>query len=284
MGAYFERRIYHDGFPLTTDYLNNLDFHAHWHNEVECILVVSGSLFVGAKGAERELRAGDLALMASGDIHYFCARGRESRILTAVFRPELVDCPEGWPASGCLATNFILKEERPELAQRAAALMEGVHEEKQRKAPAWEGMVRAKLLELCAGFERECLRGDRRERPAEEEPQGQMRKILEYIETGASFPITLADIARVTGLSPSYVSRLFAKTVGTSLPAYLNSIRVKKAQRLLMETDEQISTVAARCGFESLRTFNRAFLAVSGETPNAWRKNPRTGATELAHA
>jgi AraC-like DNA-binding protein len=269
MDAIFERRSYSDGFPLSVYRIENHNFHAHWHNEVECALVVSGQAAIGVNGQERQLGPGDVALAASNDIHYYRCGDAPSTILLAVFKPELVDCPEGWPQNGLSGERFFSPGGQDGLAERAALLLGEIEAEHAQKRAYFERAARAKLLELCVLFERASGSDGRECRQAQD---AQMRVILEYIRSGASFPITLGDIARVAGMSPSHVSRLFAKAVGTSLPAYINQVRIRKAQRLLKESDSPIQAIAAQCGFESQRTFNRAFLASSGMSPNAWRK------------
>ena len=69
---------------------------------------------------------------------------------------------------------------------------------------------------------------------------------------------------------------------GISFPDYIKSLRIRHALELLGQTpDIPIAKLADRCGFYSIRTFQRAFLAVTGKTPSEYaqalkEKNKRT--------
>ena len=47
---------------------------------------------------------------------------------------------------------------------------------------------------------------------------------------------------------------------------------VNYARELLRSTDRTVTEIAYDCGFDSPRTFNRAFLKVYGENPRACRR------------
>ena len=86
-------------------------------------------------------------------------------------------------------------------------------------------------------------------------------------------PLTTGELARQAGLSVSQFERNFRKAFGTSPHQYLVGIRVEHACRLLLETDETVTTVAQRCGFYDHAHFTRAFTAVMGASPSVYRRN-----------
>ena len=85
--------------------------------------------------------------------------------------------------------------------------------------------------------------------------------------------ITTGQLAQQAGLSISQFERTFRKAFGTSPHQYLVGIRVERACRLLIETDDTIAAVAQRCGFYDHAHFSRAFAAVMGVSPSAYRRN-----------
>jgi AraC-like DNA-binding protein len=98
-----------------------------------------------------------------------------------------------------------------------------------------------------------------------------MQEILEYLDVNYMHPITLADAARHANMSLFYFSRFFKSISGMSYIAYLNSIRVNQAERLLLSTDKSILDIALECGFSNIRTFNRVFKQVKLRTPSELR-------------
>jgi AraC-like DNA-binding protein len=54
--------------------------------------------------------------------------------------------------------------------------------------------------------------------------------------------------------------------------AYLKSLRVTAAMRRLAFTNKGMQEIALGCGFESVRTFNRAFSEETGISPSEYRR------------
>ncbi|HNV47732.1 MAG TPA: helix-turn-helix transcriptional regulator, partial [Spirochaetota bacterium] len=59
---------------------------------------------------------------------------------------------------------------------------------------------------------------------------------------------------------------------GRKIGDYVNELRVRDAAAMLDGTSENIIDIAFAVGFESLRTFNRAFLKVMNVTPTEYRE------------
>ena len=53
---------------------------------------------------------------------------------------------------------------------------------------------------------------------------------------------------------------------------FLNNMRIEKAMTLLSASDKTVTEIAYECGFGSLRSFNRVFMAFAGKTPTAFKK------------
>ncbi len=102
-----------------------------------------------------------------------------------------------------------------------------------------------------------------------------LRNILRYINSHYREPITRKQIAAEVGYNESYISRIFSQTIRTTLPKYLNSLRVYDASRYLAETDMSMAAIASELGFGSVRSFNRVFLEEVGMTPREYRSKER---------
>ncbi len=84
--------------------------------------------------------------------------------------------------------------------------------------------------------------------------------------------LSAAELARRLGTNGNYLSRGLNDGLGQSFSEFINRQRVAEAQRRLIAEDSvEILALALQVGFGSKASFNRAFRAVTGTTPTAWR-------------
>jgi AraC-like DNA-binding protein len=91
-----------------------------------------------------------------------------------------------------------------------------------------------------------------------------------YIEAHFAERITLPTLADVAGLSPFHLIRVFRRAAGVPPHAYLESVRIQQAQRLLMRGTAP-AQVAYAVGFSSQSHFSSRFLRTIGVTPGRYR-------------
>ena len=82
------------------------------------------------------------------------------------------------------------------------------------------------------------------------------------------------ELAKIVHLHPNYFSQLFRSMLGIPPLQYLNQLRIKKAQSLLLGTELSVTQVAAEVGME-LHYFSRTFRNRVGFTPSDYRKAVR---------
>lgn len=99
-----------------------------------------------------------------------------------------------------------------------------------------------------------------------------IRAMQEYIETHLAQPITLHQLARVSGYSPYHAAHLFADALGISPLAYWRKCRLSAAALRLRDHPEPILTVALEYQFDSHEGFTRAFASQFGMSPSTYRK------------
>jgi AraC-like DNA-binding protein len=99
-----------------------------------------------------------------------------------------------------------------------------------------------------------------------------IERILSYIQLNYLNPINLTSISSELNISPFYLSRVFTNNIGFRLDQYINELRINYAKHLLASSNKQITEIAFECGFETLRTFNRAYKNITSITPREYRK------------
>lgn len=95
--------------------------------------------------------------------------------------------------------------------------------------------------------------------------------VQEYIHQNISKPIMLVDLARVTGLHPTYFSDRFNQIVGVRPLEYLMQRRMECAQYLLLTSRASIKEVAYAVGLRDPAYFTRLFIKYHGVSPSTYR-------------
>lgn len=85
-------------------------------------------------------------------------------------------------------------------------------------------------------------------------------------------PITVADLARRAGLSPSRFAHLFTEQVGVSPMRYLERQRMRLAEQLLDLTPRTVGEIARTVGFEDPLYFSARFRSYAGMPPTSYRR------------
>ncbi|MDR3496448.1 MAG: AraC family transcriptional regulator [Ancalomicrobiaceae bacterium] len=99
-----------------------------------------------------------------------------------------------------------------------------------------------------------------------------LERILVYIaENFDCSDLSCREVAQVEGMGLSAFSRLFERHIKCSCIEYINHLRIYKACQLLMETEDQITSIGLKVGYDTLSTFNRNFMRLIGRTPSAFR-------------
>ncbi|MBF9017624.1 MULTISPECIES: helix-turn-helix domain-containing protein [unclassified Oceanispirochaeta] len=107
---------------------------------------------------------------------------------------------------------------------------------------------------------------------SEEKKNKKIETIIAYIDKECGQDINLNIIADKINLNPSYISRLFKEHMKLSFIDYLTDVRIKKAMRLLKETDLKIQEIGSEVGYFNSNYFIRLFKKKTGRTPGEYRQ------------
>ncbi len=99
-----------------------------------------------------------------------------------------------------------------------------------------------------------------------------IRDAMNYISSHFAEPLTLQDVANHLHLNPSYFSRVFKQSFGSSFKEYLTQVRIEEAKRLLKNTEYSLLDIAVATGFDNQSYFTNVFKKVTGLTPGQYRK------------
>jgi AraC family transcriptional regulator len=105
--------------------------------------------------------------------------------------------------------------------------------------------------------------------------RGRLRRVLDYMQAHLRENLSLPELARLSGLSPSQFARGFRETTGLSPHRFLSDLRIKRARHLLEITDQSVTQIALECGFVQPSHFATTFRKQIGMSPRAWRASRR---------
>ncbi len=103
-----------------------------------------------------------------------------------------------------------------------------------------------------------------------------LRRAVAAMQNRPEHSFTLPVLAEVAGMSRSVFAARFADTLGQPPIGFLKTLRLARAGRLLLGTDLPVKSVATRVGYASRSSFTRAFVAVHGVGPLAFRTAARS--------
>ncbi|MBE6537268.1 MAG: AraC family transcriptional regulator [Ruminococcaceae bacterium] len=103
-----------------------------------------------------------------------------------------------------------------------------------------------------------------------------LSETLLYMSNHYTKNISLTSVAKALGYTPTYISHCISVIPGMNFRKLLNSLRVDAAKIHILKGSLKMIDVALECGFSGERSFNRAFLDVTGMTPSEYRRTKST--------
>ncbi len=93
-----------------------------------------------------------------------------------------------------------------------------------------------------------------------------VNQALAYINTHLTEPFSEADLAELTGQSPSSFSRSFRRHTGMALVQYVNRLadQFRLPPHSMSEAEMSITDICFAAGFNNISNFNRRFLDQKG--------------------
>jgi len=101
--------------------------------------------------------------------------------------------------------------------------------------------------------------------------KNRLESICEFIKEHCTDNLNRENLASALDMNPDTFSRMFNQYTGKTLPDYISELRIEEVKKRLTMTDDSITRICFDTGFDSIRTFNRAFKKFTGKTPGEYR-------------
>lgn len=253
-------------------------FDLHWHEHFELIYVVSGSMEIECEGRMIHLGPEELIVINPNELHSCPHIETPLKLYCVIFDVEILksrffDKSESKyiqpiMQNGILFENQLLKNE-----VMAAHIM-NVCKELELQGRGYELAVKADILYILVIL----LRGHvvriltSSEREAKIKNNGRIRAALDYIDSHYTEEITVDTVAEAIYVSKFYLCKLFKKNLGQTVIEYVHDVRIMAARKLLEQSDDSISQIAYKVGFNDFNYFSRVYKKKMKETPSDTRK------------
>lgn len=246
-------------YPTCWQSINNTYF-AHFHTSLELVYITSGTMDATVSGVHTQVSAGELLVVPSYAVHRY-ETCDHSDTLVLIIPLDYISRMRGMRSDHTFESCALKTCTQ---VQEIAGCMQVLSD---RELTADSPVVRG-YIQVISGLLLELI-------PLVETPAGrdagQIQEILSYLHDNFRSPVGLSALSSRFGYSPSRFSHIFNENVGCSISQYINTLRCRNTAGLLLE-HEGISVLdaALASGFESMRTFYRAFRQCFGVTPSQY--------------
>ena len=245
------------------------DFGNHIHEYSEILYVVEGSIESTVNGKTELLRAGDIAFITPFKVHSTFTPDSCKLVVCVVSNDYVYDMiPKEKLYRGYNTTSFTATPElKCYLDSRFVEIASRLHLLPEKE---YTHIIKACVHAILAEFI-SCAE------PGEDGSarSGVLASLLLYLNEHFREDLSLAKVSKELGYAPGYISHCLESLPNMNFSALLNSLRIDYAKKLVCETDLTNVEIAFESGFNSERSFYRAFLRHAGMTPGQYLSSKR---------
>ncbi|MDE1994213.1 MAG: helix-turn-helix domain-containing protein [Rhizobiaceae bacterium] len=246
---------------------------AHWHDQIEINLLMSGRMTYLFNGRQEHVEAGRLVLFWAAIPHQTIEVTADSPLICiylplADFLGLAIDKAE---RQAVMQGAFLAEQGSMELTTATASRwieewQTGDNTRRQLIADEVKLKVRRMILDHAD------YRGGSKEAAASISPSiRHVQALTGLINTHFSERLTLAQLAKLAEVHPTTANRVFRDVLGISVMEYLTRYRLARAMHELAESEASIAGIAHTSGFGSSTRFYDVFRRRTGTTPRQFR-------------
>ena len=264
--------------PIKISYLNIKNYPTHWHNSIEIIYVLKGSLHIKIDTDSFTLNEREVEIINSDESHEIQGMD-DNKVLIFNIDPFFFEKYYKDINNIFFYTNSNDDEDQngPEYEELKTILSQMLCEYVQKLEDydeEIEELLITLLYHLVNNFH--YLTHEKEELKEKTDQLARYHRISKYIYNNYNNNITLQEIAKKEFLSPHYLSHEIKYATGYSFTDLINLTRIEESIKLLLDSDMSISEISDEIGFSHVRYFNKNFKYYYGCTPLQYRKKYAT--------
>lgn len=274
MGGWYEIVKYSEGFPPKLIVHSVDGFKTHWHNEMEILLVLEGSVELRLGDRQYRLKQDDIILINGNELHNTSRTEEDNILLVLQIDPKIYDTfyPQ-FPKMQFHCQSFLYSEDEQARFNILRQQLAEIAWEFNKKGEGYQlriaSIVHAIGANLMGNFEYVFIDDSKKE--LAQEDLATLQRIIDYIDQNLHRRITLKEIAEKEHINYYYLSHFIKNKMGISFQEYLNNARLDRAVRSLLSTNNTIIDIADECGFASTNAFSKLFRQRYDCSPTEYR-------------
>lgn len=245
---------------------NTLGYRPHLHYEIEFAVLWRGHTHITIDSKEYDVYSGDAFISFPNQIHTFQTIKREQYVLLKI-NPDLFPELSHVLTSTLPVSNVIRGIDQDEEAVR---LICKISETYYKNTPYKNSILRGYLLAFLGLLLQKMELMD-----IQSGDYHVIGTIMNYCSTHYDKDLSLGVLERELHLNRYYISHIMNNKLRIGFNDYVNSLRISAACKLLEQDSMSITEISERVGFNTLRTFNRAFVKQMNCTPSDYRKKKK---------
>ncbi len=255
--------------------VNVLFRNMHEHSDFELNVVLRGSAVIRCHSGECRVTEGAVLLFNSYEPHEIASDTTEPVQLLSVqisnhFCREYFSRLHNVEFAPTDLRATLPEKELGELLKLIFATTRAFFEEKPGFQFACVGYVSLMLSRLLKNLPYVLI--DDQEYAARKRKTARIRRITDYIDQHYKEKIMLPDLAKMEGITTTYLSHFFHDTFHMTFQEYLNRLRLEKALILMKDPSLYLVDICMECGFSDNKYLNQMFVKKFGCSASEYRK------------
>ena len=272
---------YQDNMPISVSFLSIENYPIHWHNSIEIIYVLEGSLNIDINLSSSKIFKNNIEIINIDEAHRLYSNDYNKVLIFHIdpyfFEKYYTDIENMFFYTDTSNENSQNTDVYDEFKTFLSIIVCEIVQKSLDYNEEIEKNLISLLFHLINNFH--YLTYDNEEIKENENLLERYHRIAKYIFNNYNNNITLKDIANKEFLSTHYLSHEIKYATGLSFTDLVNLTRVEESIKFLLDSDKTISDICEEVGFSHTRYFNKHFKNYYGLTPLQYRKKFKVNET-----
>ena len=273
-----EKSTYREELPVNITVANLMDYPIHFHNDLEVVYVLEGSVRMKNGYYNYILKEGDIFILNPREIHSFESNGEKNMVVMLQMDTEYFSNYYDNLKNSFFLTD--MEDDSDESLDLIRNILAKIMMEIMQKGYGYEAKVIESthnlLSNLFADFQYYLMEDGKFVNGAKHKGNkilaGRLSRITDYMYANYTRKLTLSEIAEREHLSIYYLSHVIKEATGLSFQELLSFIRVEESEKFLLGTNKKIGAIADETGFSAVRYYIKHFERWFGMHPLDYRK------------
>ncbi len=266
------------GFRYRTVYVDTENSKLHYHDYYEIFLTLSDNLYHYINGVEQTLHRGTLVFIRKEDVHYYSSMPTKGiSFINLAFTEEIMNGLFSFLSDGFCSAKLLSAKNPPSISlpehdvewlMRQTELLNSTMID---DTDMLKYRARVLLFKIFTKF----FSGFSEYDPSENNViiPAWLKKLDAEMHKPENFSLGAEHMVEMSGKCRAYLGRMMKQYYKTTIPDYINDLRLNFWANSLINSDAPILDICFECGFENVSWAYSLFKNKYGTTPLKFRKN-----------